>query len=137
MICDAAEVSDGKLFVLGGGWNLVVANKPVNIALAIMVAVPWDRANQRFRLDVKLMTDDGEPFMTGEEGEEQEVAVNGEMEVGRPAGLKAGINLNAPIAPKFSALVLPPGGYRWEVFLDNEPVANAPFRAINGGGPEL
>lgn len=127
LLCDSADEVGGKLYVLGGGWSLLQApNTPVNMALAILIAVPWDQANRRHTVAARLMTDDGEPFTMGD----QQVVASGELEVGRPAGMKPGFPLNTPVALKFNGLVMPPGGYRWEFEVDGTIMATAPFRVI-------
>lgn len=131
LLCDAAEVSGGKLYVLGGGWSLLAAEQPVNTALAILLAVPWDQTNRKILFAARLMTDDGDPV----ELEGQPVAASGILEVGRPPGIKPGTDLNTPVALKFNAIVLPAGGYRWEVEVDGDLAATAAFRAIEGGLP--
>jgi hypothetical protein len=128
LLCDAAQVSNGKLFVLGGGWNMIAANTPANLALALLFAVPWDQTNKQINVEAKLMTADGEPFRIGD----QAVEAMGQMEVGRPPGVKPGTDMNAPLAIPFNGIVVPPGGYRWEIWVDNEMSAFAPFRAIEG-----
>ncbi len=40
MLCDAAAVADGKLYVHGGGWtHLWAPDTPTNMALAVLIAV--------------------------------------------------------------------------------------------------
>lgn len=126
LLCDAAEESGGKLYILGAGWSQVTADAPFNMALAVLVSVPWDRANHQIDLLAKLMTADGEQVAVGD----QEVGASGKLEVGRPPGTKPGTALNVPIALKFGGVVLPAGGYRWEVEVDGQLMATAPFQSI-------
>jgi hypothetical protein len=129
LLCDAAAASDGKLFVLGGGWSFVSAETPFNMALAILIAVPWDQANRRIEVTAKLMDDDGDPVQVND----QDILAVGQLEVGRPPGVKPGSDLNAPLALTFNGMALPAGGYRWELWIDQDLAATAPFRAIPGG----
>ena len=39
----------------------------------------------------------------------------GQFEIGRPPGIKAGSDLNAVMVFKFGGLLLVPGGYVWEL----------------------
>jgi hypothetical protein len=127
LLCDAAEEVGGKLYVLGGGWSLLQApDTPLNMALAILIAVPWDQANEQHDVEAVLVTDDGERV----EIEAQEISASGQFEAGRPPGLKPGMDLNVPIALKFNGIALSTGGYRWEVFVDGEQSAIAPFRVL-------
>ena len=56
MLCDFAEVSGGKLFISGAGINLIASGSndgppyPVNIALALLVRIPWTATNQQHKL---------------------------------------------------------------------------------------
>ena len=43
LLCDAAQVADGKLFVLGGGWSLTGPD-PVPSAIALKIDVDWHEA---------------------------------------------------------------------------------------------
>ena len=44
LLCDSAQVADGKLYILGGGWSFVGPD-PAPMALAIKVDVPWTEGN--------------------------------------------------------------------------------------------
>ena len=44
MLADSAQVSEGKLFILGGGWS--VTGPPAPSAIALHVEVPWDQTNR-------------------------------------------------------------------------------------------
>jgi hypothetical protein len=129
LLCDSADEIGGKLYVLGGGWSIGPANVPVNMALAILLIIPWDQANKQFKVEAQLMTEDGQHVEMGD----QKVLNGGVIEVGRPPGIKPGSGLNTPLALKFNGLMLEPGGYRWELMVDGTQMATAPFRAMDGG----
>ena len=62
LLCDHAEAIGGKLYINGGGWNVLLRpGAPVNLSLAILIEVPWDEANTQHRLRAYLLTEDGEP----------------------------------------------------------------------------
>jgi hypothetical protein len=125
LLCDAAQVVGGKLYMLGGGWTRVNApNRPINMSLAIIVHVPWSLANERMRLEVGLRDDDGDPVLIGGRA----ISSTGTIEVGRPAGLKAGERINVPMAMNFNNVHLGPGGYVWECLIEDRSVARWPFR---------
>lgn len=129
MLCDAAQERGGKLYILGGGWSqLRHTGMPIPISLAILIRVPWDQANEKHKFEAVLMDDDGARV----EFDGNEVVATGEFETGRPAGLKRGTDLDVPAVLNFQGLVLPPGGYRWEVFVDGTQMAAAPFRVNDG-----
>jgi|SRR5215211_326218 len=132
LLCDAAEAANGKLYVLGGGWsNLAAPNTPVNMALAVMVRVPWNRANEKHSLRARLVTDDGEPV----EIADNPIMVEAGFEVGRPPGLSPGTTLNTPMVFNVGGLVLDKGGYVWELYVDGERAAQAPFRVFDPQQP--
>ena len=45
LLCDAAQVSDGKLFILGGGWSMTGPD-PVPSAVALKIDVDWHEAGR-------------------------------------------------------------------------------------------
>jgi hypothetical protein len=131
LLCDFAEAVNGKLYVMGGGWNILFApGQPVTMSVAAVVAVPWDRTNQSYELGLELLTDDGGPV----EIEGHRVAVTGEFELGRPPGIKAGSSQNAPFVWTFAGLVLDPGGYEWKLTIGGDPVGSRPFTVAHPPG---
>lgn len=116
LLCDAAQASGGKLFVLGGGLS-VIGPKPQPLALAIHVTVPWDRANISHEWKLDLVDEDGHQAMIGE----KPVSVRGRFEAGRPAGLRAGTPLGVALAINLTALRLKAGvGYSFVLDIDGE-----------------
>lgn len=132
LLCDAASAVDGKLYVLGGGWtDILTSGQPVSMALGIVVSVPWDQANMRHPLQVQLRTADDDVVSMGDRAVEAE----GVVEVGRPAGVKPGTDLNAVMAFQFQGLQVAPGGYEWRLIIGNKDRARIPFRVrpLQGG----
>jgi hypothetical protein len=125
LLCDHAQVAEGKLYVLGGGWNAAESpDTPFPAALAVVIAVPWTATNEKHELVVKLIDDDG----TQVTAMDNPVTVAGEFEVGRPPGIKAGSALNQVFVFKFPGLLLAAGGYVFELAINDDVLANAPFR---------
>jgi hypothetical protein len=141
ILCDSAEAVNGKLYLMGGGWNVLYAvNQPVNVAVAMILAVGWDEANRRHALAVALLDHDGNQVRIGD----QPVAVGSEFEVGRPPGVKPGTALNTPLVMNFQGLLLPEGGYEFKASVGGEPIASRPFTVVPRpglpglpGGPQL
>ena len=128
LLCDAAEAANGKLYILGGGWShLQAPNTPVNMALAVMVAVPWNRTNEKHSLRAALVSEDGAPVEIGG----NPVTLEGGFEVGRTPGLAPGTPINTPMVFNVGNLALDPGGYVWELYVNGQRSAQAPFRVIN------
>jgi hypothetical protein len=127
LLCDSAQVAGGKLYVLGGGWSqYVLPHQPLTMALAVKMSIPWDRANHRFNMAARLVTDDGEAVLGKESGEQ--IRAEGQVEVGRPVGLKPGEYLDAPFVLNFNGVTLDVGGYVWELWVDDAVEAKSRFR---------
>ena len=84
ILADAAEVNGGKLYLLGGGFDRINIASPLpqrrRMALAVSISVPWASTNERHRLTLDFTDEDGN----------RQANVEGEFEVGRPPGAKAG-----------------------------------------------
>jgi hypothetical protein len=127
LLCDYAEAVNGKLYVMGGGWNVAFSGgQPINVALAILVICPWDQTNRRHELRVELLTGDGQLV----EIQGQALSFTAEFELGRPPGIKPGTSLNAPFAWNLQGLTLPVGGYEWKVRIDGEPIDGRAFQVL-------
>ena len=116
LLCDSAQVSGGKLYILGGGWNICGAGLP-SMAVAVLIEVPWDMANRSFEWKLQLFNEDGDPIKLG--GEDKEIMFGGKFEVGRPPGLKKGQMLNVPLAMNAAGILLQESrGYYWTFDID-------------------
>lgn len=120
LLADYAQVADGKLTIVGGGWS-VTGPMPVPFAIAMLFEVPWDRANMKHRFRLDLVDSDGHVvFVPTEEGEEP-LVIEGEFEAGRPPGLKPGTPLDVPIAINLPGPPIRPGGrYEWRLTVNGE-----------------
>ena len=54
LLADYAQVAEGKLNVIGGGWT-ITGPLPSPFALALLIEVPWDRANEKHQLRLELI----------------------------------------------------------------------------------
>lgn len=84
MLADSAQVVGNKLYLLGGGWDVLQVGQqfPVqqSFAIALSFRVPWQQTNQRHTAEIRIVTED-----------EQELAkVGAQLEVGRPVGIPSG-----------------------------------------------
>jgi hypothetical protein len=114
MLCDSAQVAEGKLYILGAGWT-ITGPAPGPFGIAILIEVPWDLANRKQQWMLRLEDQDGKPV----EVERIAVELGGEFEVARPLGLQPGVPLLCPQAINFGPLPLPPGGrYVWRMFIN-------------------
>jgi hypothetical protein len=99
------------------------------MAVVVMVKVGWNETNRKHRLSLNLLTADGQhavqaptPFGV------QPLQVEGEFEVGHPAGLPEGSTIDHALAVNVApSLPLTPGRYEWRLKIDD--VENATWRA--------
>jgi hypothetical protein len=127
VLCDYAESVNGKLYIMGAGWDQLTANAPVPVSVAMLVTVPWDQTNMQHALSMELADEDGHRISLGDPP--QEVVQHVQFEAGRPAGVRPGTGQTAPLALRFNALPLPPGGYSFVVSIDGTEKARVSFRA--------
>lgn len=84
ILADAAQVISNKLYLLGGGWDVLTVQRQMPIdhpfAIAISFRVPWTQTNQRHVMEFEVATEDGQVVLKG----------GGDFEVGRPPGLHPG-----------------------------------------------
>lgn len=126
LLCDHAQVAEGKLFISGGGWSLCGPGPFVH-ALAAKVGVPWDQANRKHTLRARIEDEDGRPVLVGDPPSEIELQT--EFEVGRPPGVTPGTQLDMPFAVNLGPLELPPGqGFLWVLTIDGQECSRIPFR---------
>src|ERR1700723_631477 len=83
LLCDAAPVADGKLFVLGGGWSLTGPD-PMPSGIALKIDVGWHEADQVHHWELYLEDADGRPVMVDTPDGTHPVEARGEFNVGRP-----------------------------------------------------
>lgn len=124
LLADHAEAIGGKLYIMGGGWSQLSLGEPTaDISVAGMVYVPWDSANRKMRMLLRLMDQDGHEVEIGG----QSVGLNGQIEVGRPPGMTPGSDLEVPIAARFNSLPIEPGRYVFELSVGSHRIGEAKF----------
>jgi hypothetical protein len=119
LLADYAIVADGKLVIVGGGWS-VIGPQPVPFAIALKIEVPWDQANTKHKMRLELVDADGDPVLVPTDGGiEQQLAIEGEFETGRPPGLKPGTPLDVMLAVNVPPQPIAAGSrYEWRLSLD-------------------
>ena len=66
MLADAAQVVDGKLYVLGGAWNRYHCHAfptQASMAFAVSVLVDWEDSGRRFPVTLALADEAGVPII--------------------------------------------------------------------------
>jgi hypothetical protein len=105
MMADAAQAVGGKLFVLGGGWNVHRSGNypsPIQFSVALSILVPWNEAGVRHSMTVTISDEGGIPIVP---------AVNGQFEVGKSGDVPPGAMQRALIAVNFVIALPRPGKY--------------------------
>lgn len=120
MLADYAQVSDGKLTIVGGGWDATGPN-PLPFAIALKIEVPWRLANMRHKLRLELIDLDGAPVEVETPEGPKPLFIESEFEVGRPPGVRPGTALPCMLALNLAPTPIPPGGhYQWCLEIDGE-----------------
>ncbi len=119
MLADSAQAVGGKLYILGGGWS-ITGPGPVRMAIAIKIEVPWDQANTQHVLRLCLLDQDGRPVMIPTPTGDRPVEFTGNIEVGRPPGLRPGTPLDVPMAINIGPIpITPDGRYVWQCYIND------------------
>jgi hypothetical protein len=129
ILADGAQVAGGKLYLLGGGWDILTVNTgfPVDQHAAIAAAfkVPWNETNQPHNIELAIEDEDGT----------EKLKVAGQVEVGRPPGILPGQDQRAQIAIDFTMKLERPGSYVVIARIDGTEGRRVPFRVL--AGPNL
>lgn len=113
ILADAAQVAEGKLYLLGGGWDRMAVNTlPAvqTVGIAVGVIVPWNETNAPHTLTLTVEDEDGGAVL-------QPVEVR--LEVGRPVGLPAGADQRITVAFNAHLGLAKLGGYVVATALEN------------------
>ncbi|MGH9021257.1 MAG: DUF6941 family protein [Acidimicrobiales bacterium] len=129
LLADSAQVADGKLYVLGGGWS-VTGPDPTPSAIAVKVGVDWHEFNSDHHWELFLEDADGQLVTIDTPDGPQTVEVRGDFSATAPPGVPVGTPVDVPIAVNFSPIPLAPGSrFTWRMVIDGEslPGATASF----------
>ncbi len=125
MLCDAAQVAEGKLYILGGGWS-VTGPDPVPSAVAMKIEVDWHEAATAHHWELFLEDADGQPVLIDTPEGTQPVEVRGEFTVTQPAGVPEGSPIDVALAVNLGPLPLPAGTrFVWRLTVDGQELPNA------------
>ena len=118
MLADSAQIADGKLYILGGGWS-ITGPDPSPSSIAIKLNVDRHEIGTAHHWELVLEDADGQPVTVGEDL--QPVEIRGEFSVGAPVGLPEGTPVDFPIALGIPPLELPVASrFQWRLFIDGE-----------------
>ncbi len=120
LLCDAAQVADGKLYVLGGGWSLVGPD-PMPSAVALKIDVDWIEAGAEHHWELFLVDEDGQPVLVETPEGPRPLEVRGEFQVERPPTVPEGSPIDVALAVNFGPLPLPTATrFTWRLTIDGE-----------------
>lgn len=125
LLADAVQVVQGKLYVLGGGWDtLFVSDFPArypSLGVGLRVRVPWSWTNQVLVIGVDLQDEDGgrvlpaPPLAQG-------------VKVARPKGIPEGSDIGIARSFTFNNLSFPhEGAYSFVISLNTEVASRLRF----------
>ena len=125
MLCDAAQVSDGKLYILGGGWSMTGPD-PVPSAVALKIDVDWHEAETSHHWELFLEDADGRPVLMETPDGSQPVEVRGEFSVSQPQGIPEGSPIDVALAVNLGPIPLAPGTrFAWRLTIDGDSLPGA------------
>lgn len=120
LLCDSAQVADGKLFILGGGWSLTGPD-PMPSAIAVKIDVGWHEVEVVHHWELYLEDADGQPVLVQTPDGGQPVEVRGEFQVARPTTVPEGTPIDMALAVNLGPLPLAPGNrFTWRLAIDGE-----------------
>jgi hypothetical protein len=105
ILSDSAQVVGGKLFMLGGAWNLHRSgNYPsqFQFSIALSVMVPWDEAGIRHPFTLTIADDAGVPVIP---------QIQGQFEVGKSDQIPNETTQHALVSVNIAMVVPRPGRY--------------------------
>jgi hypothetical protein len=118
LLCDAAQVAEGKLYILGGGWS-ITGPEPMPSAIAIKIDVGWHETEKMHHWELFLIDADGEPVMFDTPEGRQPVEIRGDFQVGRPEGIPAGSSVDFALAVNIGPLPLTTATrFTWRLSID-------------------
>jgi hypothetical protein len=125
MLCDAAQVADGKLFILGGGWSLT-GPYPAPSAVAIKLEVDVFETAREHHWELFLEDADGRPVLVDTPDGLQPIEVQGDFTVAQPEGAPAGTPVDVSLAVNLGPVPLQPGTrFTWRMVIDGETPENS------------
>jgi hypothetical protein len=131
LLADRAEAMNGKLYVMGGGWERITTPGPgaaVTISFAVSILVPWNATNRDYSLVITILDADGQPI---------DFKVDGTLTTGRPPDAIQGQPQRVMLAMPSVPVAFPRGG-RYEAIasINTTPMASVPFTVYFQPSPE-
>lgn len=135
MLCDYAQVAEGKLTIVGGGWNeMHTIGSPTSVA--VLLEMPWNATEREHSVLLELIDEDGHPVIDTASGTPVRVEAGLHIESGNQHPLGRGVPATVPFACMFGPLPVQPGKrYVWQLSIDG--TGRPEWRASFLVSPEL
>jgi len=130
LLADHAEAVNGKLYMTGGGWNVLrLPELPHDWAfhIALGIDVAWHETNDPHELQVTIQDPDGVELGEG---------LSANFETGRPPGMTAGQEQRLVMSIGTTATFSAAGPHAAVVTVDEEELGRARFYLMEGPPPE-
>lgn len=120
LLCDYIQSADGKLNIIGAGWNVTTPGV-VPSGIGMIFEIDWDKANERQSWQLQLEDEDGNQVVVPTEAGNQPIVIADAFEVGRPPGTKPGVPLVFCAGINIGPLPLAPDRrYQWRLTWNGE-----------------
>jgi hypothetical protein len=126
LLSDHSEAVNGKLYMTGGGWNVVTLPELPHewgFHIALGVDVGWDETNRRHNLRLNIHDPDGVEL-----GED----FSAEFETGRPPGMPAGQEQRLVMSIGTTTTFSTVGPHAVVVHVNDEELGRARFYLMEG-----
>jgi hypothetical protein len=130
LLCDHSEAVNGKLYLTGGGWNVLrLPELPAewSFSIGLGVDVAYHETNEPHELVVTVQDPDGQELGEG---------LTANFETGRPPGLPQGQEQRLVMSIAATATFAAPGPHAAIVEVDGDELARTRFYLMEGGAPE-
>lgn len=120
LLADSAQVAEGKLYILGGGWSLS-GPEPVPSAVAIKVEVDTHEFDRMHHWELFLEDADGKLVQFDSPDGAQTIEIRGDFSASAPEGVPVGTPVDVPIAINLGPIPLTPNSrFTWRLVIDGE-----------------
>lgn len=125
LLADSAQVAEGKLYILGGGWSLS-GPEPVPSAVAIKVEVDTHEFDRMHHWELFLEDADGRLVQFDSPEGPQTIEIRGDFSASAPEGVPVGTPVDVPIAVNLGPIPLQPDSrFTWRLVIDGESLTGA------------
>ena len=114
LLADRAEAVNGKLYLVGGGWDRLGMSSipgPANFDVAVGVLVGYNETNSPHKIELVLEDEDNKLVLG---------PIAAQFELGRPAGMKLGQTQRFQMVLRGPFPLPRSGSFQWVVILDGE-----------------